>query len=239
MEVGDLAPEALAEALPGRAVRAYPALVSTEADALAWARSGVGEGAVVVAGYQASPRGRGGQEWAVDHRRDLCFSVVLRPRLPAEREGWLYVTATSALADAVGGQAAIDWPDQVVAQEQHVGAVAVTTELGPRGVTWAVVNLLVRAPSLPRPSMLAAVVSAVERCTVEPAEEVLADYRPRCRTLGRSVRARLVPLGPASPRIEGRAAAVVADGALVIETAGGHRVAVRPQGLGTLTTLQP
>jgi BirA family biotin operon repressor/biotin-[acetyl-CoA-carboxylase] ligase len=241
MEVGDLSLEALADALPGRPVRAYPALLSTEADALAWARSGVEGGAVVVAGYQASPRGRGGREWAVDHRRDLCFSLVLRPDLPAEREGWIYVTAAAGLADAIGEEAAISWPDEVVAdgREEPLGAVAVTTEVGSRGVAWAVVNLLVRAPFVPRLTMLASVVAAVEARSAESPEHVLADYLPRCRTIGRSVQARLVPLGPASRQIEGRAAAVVGDGALVVETAGGHRVAVRPQGLGALTTVPP
>lgn len=52
----DLSAHALAEALPGRPVRSYPAMLSTEADALAWARAGADDGAVVVAGYQAAPR---------------------------------------------------------------------------------------------------------------------------------------------------------------------------------------
>ena len=56
----DLAADALAADLPGRPLRSYPALLSTEADALAWARAGGPGGAVVVAGYQASPRGRAG-----------------------------------------------------------------------------------------------------------------------------------------------------------------------------------
>jgi BirA family biotin operon repressor/biotin-[acetyl-CoA-carboxylase] ligase len=61
----DLAADVLAADLPGRPLRSYPALLSTEADALAWARAGAPDGAVVVAGYQASPRGRAGLPWQV------------------------------------------------------------------------------------------------------------------------------------------------------------------------------
>src|SRR5207253_2419030 len=83
----DLSPEALAQVIPGRAFRAYPAMLSTESEAAAWARAGAPEGAFVVAGYQASPRGRAGISWQVDHHHDLAFSLILRPQLPALREG--------------------------------------------------------------------------------------------------------------------------------------------------------
>ena len=56
----DLSAEALAAVLPGRPIRAYPALLSTEADALAWARAGAPSGALVAAAYQAAPRCRAG-----------------------------------------------------------------------------------------------------------------------------------------------------------------------------------
>ena len=62
-------------------------MLSTESEAAAWARAGAPEGAFVVAGYQASPRGRAGISWQVDHHHDLAFSLILRPQLPALREG--------------------------------------------------------------------------------------------------------------------------------------------------------
>ena len=78
----DLSEEALAEAMPGRPLRRYVALLSTESDALAWARSGAPEGAVVVAEHQSAPRGRAGWPWNVPPGRNLGFSLVLRPQLP-------------------------------------------------------------------------------------------------------------------------------------------------------------
>ena len=233
----DLAVDALEVDLPGRPLRTYPALLSTEADALAWARAGAPGGAVVVAGYQASPRGRAGLPWQVQQGTGLAFSLILRPKLPADREGWIYTVATSGLADALGADASIAWPDEVRRGGQRVGAVGAWVELDAEGVSWAVVNLLVPAAAPPRGPMLARVVEAIEACQHAPAEVVLARHRARCTTLGTAVRARLIPLGPAGPRVEGRAVDTLADGALVIETAAGRRVAVRPQNLGLLDAL--
>jgi BirA family biotin operon repressor/biotin-[acetyl-CoA-carboxylase] ligase len=230
----DLRPEAVAAALPGRPVHVYPALLSTGADALAWARAGAPEGAVVVADYQASARGRAGLEWQVRPEQDLAFSLVLRPRLPPEREGWLYTVAVSGVADALGGDAVIEWPDEVRRASARAGAVGVHVELGPEGSEWAVVNVLVAGARPPRTPMLARTIEAIETRYRSPTAPVLADYLRRCETIGRAVRARLIPLGPGGPEVAGTAVSSLADGALVLETKQGNRVAVRPQHLGLL-----
>ncbi len=227
MELG----EALAEALAGRPLRFYPALLSTEADALAWARAGAAQGSVVAAGYQASPRGRAGMEWEVGD--GLAFSLVLRPRprIPGPREGWLYTVAVSGLADGLGGEARIEWPDEVRRGEASAGAIGVHVELGPLGVDWAVVNVLVRSGD---PELVPSIATAIEERLAAPTAPVLAAYLRRCETIGRSVRARLIPLGPAGPEVSGIAVSSSVDGSLVLETAAGRRVAVPPQNLGRL-----
>lgn len=230
----DLSPSALAAALPGRPVRAYPAALSTEADALAWARAGAPSGALVCAAYQAAPRGRAGLPWEVAADGATAFSLVLRPGLTDEREGWLYTLATSGLAEAFGPGAVIEWPDEVHEGGARLGAVGVQAEIGPGQVHWAVVNVLLAAALPPRAAVIARVVEAIEARLRAPSREVVADYTARCRTLGRTVRARLIPLGPGGPAVEGRAVAALKDGALVLETAKGNRVAVRPQNLGLL-----
>lgn len=230
----DLERGALAQAVPGRPLRFYPALLSTGADALAWARAGAAEGSIVAADYQASPRGRAGVQWHVRPGCDLCFSLVLRPRLSAEREGWLYTVAVSGVADALGAGTTIHWPDEVHRDGTRAGAVGVEAELGPGGTEWAVVNVLVTNATPPRGALLARVVEALEARYRAHPEEVLADYVPRCATLGRLVRARMIPLGPAGVEIAGTAVDLRSDGALVIETAQGSRVAARPQHLGVI-----
>lgn len=231
---GDLTADALAEALPGRPARAYPALLSTEADALAWARAGAEEGSLVVAGYQASPRGRAGLEWTVRPERDLAFSLILRPALPAEREGWLYAVATLGLADALGEEATIRWPDEVRVGGARAAAVGVNAGLGPARIEWAVVNVVVHDALPPRAALLAHVVEAIEARHGGHTVAVLADYLRRCETIGRRVQARLIPLGPAGTVVTGTAVRALPDGALVVETEGERRVAIRPQSLGLL-----
>jgi BirA family transcriptional regulator, biotin operon repressor / biotin---[acetyl-CoA-carboxylase] ligase len=231
---GDLTPETVAEALPGRPVRAYPAVLSTHADALAWARAGAPEGAVVVAEYQASPRGRAGMEWHAAPSESLAFSLVLRPRLPLPREGWLYVAVTCGLGDALGPDAELEWPDEVYADGERAAAVGIQTELEAVTTEWAVVSVLVEHARPPRAAELARVVEAIESRYRSSTVPVLADYLRRCRTIGRRVRARMIPLGPGGVVIEGTAVNVLTDGALVLETAAERRTAVRPQSLGRL-----
>jgi BirA family transcriptional regulator, biotin operon repressor / biotin---[acetyl-CoA-carboxylase] ligase len=231
---GDLSGRALDDLMPFRPLRVYPALLSTEADALAWARGGAPHGSLVVADYQASPRGRAGLPWTVQPGRGLGFSLILRPRVPAEDEGWLYTVATSGLADGVGEDAVVRWPDEVLVGETRVAAVGVHTELDGAWTAWAVVTVLVEDVDPPRAPRLKAFVEALERRYRDDEEAVLADYRKRCATLATDVRARLIPLGPAGPQVTGRAVDVKTDGSLVIETPRGRRIAVRPQHLGRL-----
>jgi BirA family biotin operon repressor/biotin-[acetyl-CoA-carboxylase] ligase len=236
----DLSAEALTEAMPGRPVRSYPAVLSTEAAALAWARQGAPHGAVVTAGYQASPRGRAGLPWDLAEGSGLAFSLVLRPELPATREGWIYAAAVCGLSDTAGEEAMISWPDEVHARGRRVGAVGAWVELGPEGVLWAVLNVLVpdaTEANAPRAQVLARVADAVEHRMSAAARTVLDDYRARCRSLGRQVLARMIPMGPAGPRVQGTAVDVLPDGSLVLKTSRGNRIAVRPQNLGVLDDL--
>jgi BirA family biotin operon repressor/biotin-[acetyl-CoA-carboxylase] ligase len=231
---GELTAEELENALPGRPVRFYRALLSTEADALAWARSGAPDGGVVAAEYQASPRGRAGLEWHPTPRESVVFSLVLRPRLPVEREGWLYTVAALGLADALGAEATIHWPDEVLVSGASAGAVATQTGLGGGGIEWAVVNVLIAQPLPPRAAAIARAVQAIENRGRDRPAALLADYLRRCVTIGRRVSARLIPLGPGGVVITGTAVNARTDGSLVLERDDGVRVAVRPQSLGLL-----
>ena len=224
---GDLSAGALAEILPGRALRAYPALLSTESEAAAWARGDAPEGALVVAGYQASPRGRAGISWHVDQDNDLAFSLILRPDLPAVREGWMYTVSTSGLADS------IEWPDEVHVRDRRAGAVGV--QMGtPGSHQWAIITIHLLGAPPPRGPRLRQVVDAVEARYRSRDEEILRDYLRRCRTIGRRVIARLLPLGPAGPTVTGEAVGSLPDGGLVVLTGEGNRIVVRPQYLGFL-----
>lgn len=237
----DLAHEFVAEQLPDRPLRAYPALLSTEADAMAWARAGAPHGALVVADYQASPRGRGGLPWEVQAGRGIGFSLVLRPTLEPAREGWLYTVATSALAavleTAQAEQAAVRWPDEILVAQRRAAAVGVYAEPEETGLDWAVITVLLVEADPPRAPLLGRAVAGIEQCLQRATDDVLAAHEQRCATLGRRVRAHLVPLGPAGTVIEGEAVGCRADGALAIETGPGRRIAIPPRDLGRLEEL--
>ena len=232
----DLDEASLAAALGERPVRGYPALLATEPVAMAWAREGAPPGAIVVADYQASPRGRGGWPWTVRPGSGLGFTLLVRPELEPEREGWPYVPCLLGLHDAVGGPgSALVWPDAVCsASGEALARLGVHVELGPARTEWAVVTVLVEQAEPPRAPLLARVVAAMEQRLETPVDRVLEDYRARCSTLGQQRRARLIPLGPGGPEVTGEAVDVLADGALVLLTARGSRVAVPPQNLGLL-----
>lgn len=227
MEVNaDLQAEALAAALPDRALRCFPAVVSTEAVALDWVRGDAPAGGVVVAGYQLSPRGRAGWPWTLEADRGVAFSLVLRLRLPMAREGWLYTLATCALADMAGPGAEISWPDEVHRDGQRIAAVGIQADLTPRQ-HWAVMTVLLADADPPRAPAIAAAVGAIEaRLAAEP-EVVMSDHRDRCRTLGVRLRARMLP----DSEVAGLAVGTLRDGALLIETPEQRRLAILPQGL--------
>ncbi len=231
----DLHADEVIAALGDRPVRAYPAVLSTESDATAWARSGAATGAVVVADYQASPRGRGGLPWTVQPGRGLGFSLLVRPAIPPEREGWPYVAASLAIAEVMG-DARLEWPDTVVTPDgqRSLATLGVYVELGPARTEWATITVLVVDASPPRALLLRRLVDSLEYRLADNVESVLAAYRETCLTLGRQVCARMIPMGPGGPQINGAAVDVLADGALVLLTARGSRVAVPPQNLGLL-----
>jgi len=233
--------EATLAGLLDREVRAYPAVLSTEAMAMAWARQGAPSGAVVVADYQASPRGRGGLPWTVQPGHGLGATVVLRPELALEREGWPYVTALLALHDVLMDDTAVlAWPDEVHARSGQVLArLGVYVELGPGRTEWVTVTVLLVHAQPPRGPLLDALVQALERRAAQPAGQVLAEYLTRCTTVGRRVRARLIPMGPGGPEVTGEAVDVLDDGSLVLLTARGNRVAVPPHNLGLLEPPEP
>jgi len=239
MDLSDLTVESLAAHLGARPVRSYPALLSTDAEALAWARAGAPQGAVVISGYQASPRGRGGIPWIVDPDSSLTFSLILRPHWPSFREGWLYTVVTMALADVIGENATIEWPDEVRVRGQRAAGIGGYVELLDRQTSWAVATVHVSEAPPPRGPRLRRILEAVEARYGATTDAVLADYLSRCETIGRRVRACMVPLGPAGPVIEGKAVSALLDGSLVLETADGRSIAVRPQNLGVLEEAPP
>jgi BirA family biotin operon repressor/biotin-[acetyl-CoA-carboxylase] ligase len=106
--------------------------------------------------------------------------------------------------------------------------------MGATALEWAVASVLVTNAQPPRAPLLARVVCAIEERAASHTAPVLADYLRRCETIGKRVRARMIPMGPSGLVLEGRAETVRPDGSLLIETGEGRRLAIRAQNLGLL-----
>lgn len=248
---GDLDRAVLGDLLGERPLRTFPAMMSTEAEALRWAREGAVAGSVVVAGYQASPRGRSGLSYATRFApgRGLGCSLVVRPELLEDREGWLYPASLLGVLDGLRADGSapdgaaprpLEWPDRIVAREgitEHdatIAAIGVHAEPLAERIVWAVITVLVPDLAPPRGPTLARVLAAIEARLDQGPNAVLDAFRPDCATLGRRVAAQILPMGPASPSFVGVAEDLLEDGGLRIATDDGARVVVRPQMLGFL-----
>ena len=142
-----------------REVRVVEETGSTNADLLAEARSGTGEGLVLVAEAQTAGRGRMGRRWISPPRRALTFSVLLRPAVPAGLLGWLPLLAgvavTSALEQTAGVDARLKWPNDVLADDAKIAGI-----LAERSGSAIVVGTASRMPLIGR---------GCNGCTASPA----------------------------------------------------------------------
>jgi BirA family biotin operon repressor/biotin-[acetyl-CoA-carboxylase] ligase len=89
---------------------------STNADALALARSGAPEGIVLVADHQTAGRGRQGRVWSAPPGASLLATILLRP--PAAVAGLatmaVAVAATEAVSQVAGFVPRLKWPNDLV-----------------------------------------------------------------------------------------------------------------------------
>lgn len=200
----------------------YPVAVSVDSVALGWLRKeGAPEGAVVAAESELSARGRLGIPWVSVAGGSLAFSVLLRPELPAEGEGLLWLLASLAAAEGVEAATGVDvrlkWPNDLLVAGRRLGVVGVAAQLGPGQVETAVLtvrlnaaltadelptglrdeatSLSVEGADAPREVVLARIVERLEARYSAGVPELLDAYRQRCATLGRQVRAQMQPSG--------------------------------------------
>ena len=107
---------------------------STNDVAREWALSGAPDGAMVVAGCQASGRGRRERKWDSPAGLGLYASVVLRPEWPASEASGLAIVAGMATywaLEAAGvGALRIKWPNDVLAGGKKIGGVLVEPRIG-------------------------------------------------------------------------------------------------------------
>ncbi len=149
-----------------REVRVVAETGSTNADLLAQARSGAGEGLVLVAEEQTAGRGRMGRHWLSAPRVALTFSVLLRAgAAPAGSLGWVPLLAgvavTSALRETAGVDAQLKWPNDVLAGGAKLAGI-LAESWGDAIVVGIGINVLQRRAELPLPAATSVLLEAAD-----------------------------------------------------------------------------
>ncbi|HEX2221002.1 MAG TPA: biotin--[acetyl-CoA-carboxylase] ligase [Candidatus Limnocylindria bacterium] len=225
----------------GRAVEFHAAIGSTNDRARALLAALPAEGTVVVADVQSLGRGRLGRVWHSPPGRNLLVSVPVRPALAGSRAWQLSAAAALAVREAAAPHAAlaVRWPNDLVAADglKVAGLLVETTLLGDTiadavvgigiNVNWRraemPAELAARATSLAdlagealdRVALLGRLLAALDRelAGLERGASPLARYRGASWLDGRRVAVRA-----GARLVEGRAAGIAADGALLVET---------------------
>jgi BirA family transcriptional regulator, biotin operon repressor / biotin---[acetyl-CoA-carboxylase] ligase len=227
----------------GRVLHTYEELGSTNDRARELAEGGAAHGEVVIAETQTAGRGRRGRTLFSPPRRNLCFSVVLRPELPPSRAAELTLVASLAICDALrqaGVAAGIKWPNDVLAGGRKIAGILTELAAEPDEVDWVVIGVGVnvnartedfpealrgeatsvaieRGEPAPRALLAAACLTALEGWLDVHGERGFAPirdaWRERSVTLGREVAVRAD-----GREISGRAEDIDDQGALLVRT---------------------
>lgn len=149
-------------ALIGRPLVVAAVTGSTNDDAKEAALRGAPHGAAFLADAQRSGRGRGGHVWHSPPGENLYMSVVLRPRLKADRVPQVAlvtgVLAARVAARFVGEGAeriGVKWPNDMFAGGRKLGGILVEGRLRGASVSHVVVGLGLNVGTLEFPAELA------------------------------------------------------------------------------------
>lgn len=214
---------------------------STNDEARRLAADGAPEWTVVAAGHQTAGRGRLGRRWLDVAGRSLLCSVILRPRVGPDDVHLVTLAAAVGLLEAAGSPLlGAKWPNDIVAGERkcagilaeadvRAGAfehvvlgVGVNVSAGPEDLPAELgdtaTSLAIEGAPVDRDGLLAAFLGSLRRQLGRDGfpHGVVEAYRPRCRTLGRRVRATTT----SGDRVDGRAVDVDDRGNLLIERGG-------------------
>jgi len=134
---------------------------------------------VVVADHQTAGRGRLDRSWETPARAALTFSAVFDPVVEAEWWPLIPLAAGLAVARAVGDQARLKWPNDVLLGEEKVCGILVE-RLDTRPA-YAVIGIGINVDQdraeLPVPSATSLALAGVPRDRTELFGEVLSQLR--------------------------------------------------------------
>src|SRR4051812_13507883 len=97
------------------------------------AQNGAHEGLVVVANEQTAGRGRAGRSWTGAAGAGLYCSILLTPKVPAERLSVLSLVAGIAVAETiehvVGSSVSLKWPNDVLVGGKKISGILIHSRI--------------------------------------------------------------------------------------------------------------
>jgi BirA family biotin operon repressor/biotin-[acetyl-CoA-carboxylase] ligase len=210
---------------------------STNATVADRARTGAGEGLVVVAEHQTAGRGRLDRTWETPARAALTFSVLLVPHAAASDWPWLPLMTGYAVVRALrqtGAAATLKWPNDVLLEDRKVAGILterVDSATGPSVVIGIGVNVDLTRDELPHDAATSLSLEGVDVDRTNLLTALLRNlrleydafgrgelvalrtaYTGACATLGREVRVEL----PTGETLTGRATGIDEGGRLLV-----------------------
>ncbi len=156
-----------------------------------------GPGSIVCAGRQSAARGRLGRSFSAEEG-GLYFSVCIQAPCAMKEATALPALAALAVRDAIGGEAKIKWPNDILVEGKKVCGI-LTEARGERIVFGIGINLQNELPAelsqagwIDRPAaeLLGAVCEGLVAIVAgypDNRESLMQDYAFKCCTLGRMV----------------------------------------------------
>ena len=122
---------------------------STNDDLAVLAREGAREGTILGADRQSAGRGRRGRAWLAERGDALLVSVLLRPAVAPVDAALLPVVVAVGAADALGPDARIVWPNDVLVDDRKIAGILCEMSADQEQVAWAVAGIGVNVRSAP------------------------------------------------------------------------------------------
>jgi BirA family biotin operon repressor/biotin-[acetyl-CoA-carboxylase] ligase len=237
----------LTSRLFGRKIYSFDSIDSTNTYAKSLAQAGEPEGAIVIAEEQSSGRGRFDRKWHSSPEKNLTFSILLRPNIPADKIGLVSLYGAIAVCRAVEQGTQLKprckWPNDVLIDKKKVCGILSEAQFTAKSLTAVIIgiglnvnerhfpaDIRARSTSLSmegkkeydRTILLASLLQQLETLytTLQTAGygDILELWNERTDMMGKPVRVNLE-----NRTLEGTASRLDEDGGLILATAEGEQ----------------
>ena len=196
------------------------------------------EGSLFIAENQTAGKGRLGRTWESERFAGIAMSLLLKPNIPIEKISQLTLIAGIAAARAIGGDALIKWPNDIVIGTRKVCGILTEMSAEPERVNYVVCGMginvnnksfpdelsdkatsvfIERGEKLNRADIVSAVMNEFEKVYKTFKKDGFApladEYKSLCLTVGRDVRVMY-----ADKEIVGLCTGIDENGGLIVAT---------------------